>query len=141
MVAATFADRATGVRFRALNTHFDQFSRRSRMHAADEILRLVGLSPLPTIITGDFNTDVGTLPHARLVDSGLLDDCWDAAATRLTETWGTFPNYRKPRLERKRIDWILATPSVTVLRAGINISRYRGRWASDHAPEQVVVRF
>jgi endonuclease/exonuclease/phosphatase family metal-dependent hydrolase len=141
VVAATFRCCATGVEFRALNTHFDQFSRRSRMHSADEILRLIGESSLPTIVTGDFNTDDDSLPHERLTTSGALLDTWQTAQVRLTDAWGSFANYGPPKLERKRIDWILASPSVAVLRAGINVTRYDGKWPSDHAPVQAVVRF
>lgn len=139
VVNGTFRDRATGIQFRAMNTHFDQFSRTSRMRSADELLRLVAASALPAIVTGDFNTDAGSLPYDRLTAPGALIDCWDKADERLSEVWGTFPNYHSPTLERKRIDWILATPSVSVLRAGINITRYAGRWPSDHAPVQAVV--
>jgi endonuclease/exonuclease/phosphatase family metal-dependent hydrolase len=141
VVAATFTDRATGLQFRALNTHFDQFSRRSRMSSADEILRLVALSPLPAVVTGDFNTDEDSLPHNRITRTVVLRDFWDSAQSRLTEDWGTFPNYRSPTLERKRIDWILVTPAVTVQSAAINIARFDGRWPSDHAPIQAVVSF
>jgi endonuclease/exonuclease/phosphatase family metal-dependent hydrolase len=139
VVTATFRDRATGIEFRSINTHFDQFSRRSRTHSADEILRIVAESSLPAIVTGDFNTDDDSLVHARMTESGALRDTWDTAENRVTESWGSFANYGAPRLERKRIDWILATPSVVVLRAGINVTRYDGRWPSDHSPVQAVI--
>ncbi|HEX4443055.1 MAG TPA: endonuclease/exonuclease/phosphatase family protein [Galbitalea sp.] len=141
VVAATFRDRVTAVEFRAINTHFDQFSRRSRVRSVAEILRVVGETPLATIVTGDFNTDDDTLPHELLVDSGILVDTWQTASERLTEAWGSFANYGPPKLERKRIDWILVTPTVSVLSAGINVSRYEGKWPSDHAPVQAVVNF
>jgi endonuclease/exonuclease/phosphatase family metal-dependent hydrolase len=139
VVAASFRDRATGAEFRALNTHFDQFSRRSRLHSADEILRLVAESSLPTVVTGDFNTDDDSLVHARMTGTGLLADTWFSAQTRLTPSWGSFANYGAPKLERKRIDWILATPSVSVMWAAINVTRFGGKWASDHAPVQAVI--
>jgi endonuclease/exonuclease/phosphatase family metal-dependent hydrolase len=141
VVAASFRDRATRVEFRALNTHFDQFSRRSRLHSADEILRLVAESSLPTIVTGDFNTDDDSLIHERMTAAGALVDTWRSARTRLTPSWGSFANYGPPTLERKRIDWILATPTVSVLRAAINVTRFDGKWPSDHAPVQAVVTF
>jgi endonuclease/exonuclease/phosphatase family metal-dependent hydrolase len=140
-VAATFRGRASGVEFRAINTHFDQFSRRSRMHSVAELLRLVAETSLPTVVTGDFNTDDDSLPHELLVNSGVLADTWDTAKVHLTESWGSFANYGPPTLERKRIDWILATPTVSVLRVGINVTRYDGKWPSDHAPVQAVVNF
>ena len=141
VVAATFRDRSTGVEFRALNTHFDQFSRRSRDRSVAEILRLVAETTLLTFVTGDFNTDDDSLPHQMLVESGRLVDSWDVAKTHETEPWGSFANYGPPKLERKRIDWILATPGISVLRAGINVTRYGGKWPSDHAPVQAVVNF
>lgn len=141
VVAATFRGRTTGVEFRVLNTHFDQFSRRSRMHSADEILRLVAETTLPTLVTGDFNADDDSLVHDEITASGALLDTWDTAEKRVTESWGSFANYGPPRLERKRIDWILATPPVSVLRAGINVTRYDGRWPSDHSPVQATVHF
>jgi endonuclease/exonuclease/phosphatase family metal-dependent hydrolase len=141
VVAATFRCHATGAEFRALNTHFDQFSRRSRMRSAEEILRLVGESTLPTVVTGDFNSDDDSLVHDAITGTGVLLDTWDTAEKRATESWGSFANYGEPRRERKRIDWILATPSVSVLRAGINVTRYDGKWPSDHAAVQAVVNF
>ena len=140
IVGATFRDRSTGIKFRALNTHLDQYSRISRMRAADEILRLLAQSPLPTIVTGDFNTAEDSLPYYALTSAGLLVDSWVAAKNRVTEEWGTFPDYREPTLERKRIDWILATPSVSVLKVAINVTRYDGAWPSDHAPVQAVLQ-
>jgi endonuclease/exonuclease/phosphatase family metal-dependent hydrolase len=140
-VAATFRGRDSGVEFRVLNTHLDHFSRRSRMRSAIEILRLVDQSTLPTIVTGDFNTDDESLVHEELMRSGKLLDTWNTARERVTESWGSFPNYGLPTLQGKRIDWILATPTITVLRAGINVTRYDGRWPSDHAPAQAAVHF
>ena len=141
VVAATFRGRATGIEFRALNTHFDQRSRRSRMWSADEILRLLAQSKLPTLVTGDFNSDDDSLVHGAMIATGALLDTWDTAERRVTESWGSFANYGPPKRERKRIDWILATPWVSVLRAGINVTRYDGRWPSDHAPVQAAVHF
>jgi endonuclease/exonuclease/phosphatase family metal-dependent hydrolase len=141
VVAATFRDRATGTEFRALNTHFDQFSRRSRLQSVDEILRLVGQSDLATVVTGDFNTDDDSVLHARMTASGALIDTWDSAASRVTPSWGSFANYGPPKLERKRIDWILGTPKVSVAAAAINVTRFGGKWPSDHAPVQAVVTF
>jgi endonuclease/exonuclease/phosphatase family metal-dependent hydrolase len=141
VVAATFLDRGTGIHFRAINTHFDQFSRKSRIHSADEILRIVALSPLPCLLTGDFNVDDQSVPHEMMTGTGELKDSWFAGGERLSEAWGSFPNYRPPRLGRKRIDWILVSPDVSVLRTGINVKRYRTRWPSDHAPVQAVVNF
>ena len=141
VVDATFRDLATGIEFQAVNTHLDHRYRISRLRSADVLRRIVQASPLPTIMTGDFNTDAETDPYDELTGQGLLLDTWDTAETRLTEAWGTFLDYRPPQHQRKRVDWILVTPGVTALKAAINVTRYEGGWPSDHAAVQAVVSF
>jgi endonuclease/exonuclease/phosphatase family metal-dependent hydrolase len=139
LVDVTFQDRATGHTFRLLNTHFDHRSRTSRMHSAALVRSLVALTPLATIVTGDFNTSVGSLPFDALTAEGTLVDTWDTAIERVTDAWGTFPDYRAPRLDRKRIDWILATPGIDVSKTAINVDQFDGGWPSDHAPVQALI--
>src|SRR5690554_5709426 len=141
VVEATMRDLDTGIEFQAVNTHLDHHSRTSRLRAADELRGIVLASPLPTIMTGDFNTDADTDPYDALTGHGLLVDTWDVTQERVTEVWGTFLNYRPPRHPRKRIDWVLVSPEVEVLKAGINVRRYEEGWPSDHAAVQSVVRF
>jgi endonuclease/exonuclease/phosphatase family metal-dependent hydrolase len=141
VVEAIFLDLATGLQFQAVNTHLDHKSRTSRLRSADTLRNIVQSSPHPTIMTGDFNTDADTHPYDALTGHGLLVDTWNTTEERLTQAWGTFPNYGPPKHDRKRIDWILATPSITTVKAGINVTRYEGGWPSDHAPVQAVVRF
>lgn len=139
VVDATFVDVSSGIEFQAVNTHLDNRSRTSRLRSADELRNIVATSPLPTIMTGDFNTDADTEPYDALTGQRLLLDTWDTTEERLTEVWGTFPNYRPPRHDRKRIDWILVTPGIAVRQAAINVRQYGGGWPSDHAPVQAVV--
>ncbi len=140
IVDATFVDVPTDIRFHFVNTHFDNRSRRSRMLSAARLRSVALATGLPTIVTGDFNVDAGAEPHQMLLAGGQLVDTWDAADRRLTEMWGTFLDYHQPRHDRKRIDWILTTPGVTVEKAGINTTRYEKGWPSDHAAVQAVVR-
>lgn len=139
VVDATFRDLDTGIEFQAVNTHLDHRSRTSRLRSADVLRRIVQASSLPTIMTGDFNTDAETDPYDQLTGRGLLLDTWDTTEDRLTEVWGTFLNYAPARHAHKRIDWILVTPGITVLKAAINVTRYEGGWPSDHAAVQAVV--
>jgi endonuclease/exonuclease/phosphatase family metal-dependent hydrolase len=140
LVQAVLRDRATGVRFRAVNTHFDHLSRRSRVHSARLVRSLVTDQPLPAIVLGDLNSGAGTSPLTELFSEGTLTDAWAATRERLTPEWGTFPNYRRPRLGRKRIDWVAVSRGITVERAAINPRRPGGVWPSDHLPVQAVVR-
>ena len=140
IVCASFADRSTGQEFRFLNTHFDHLSRKSRLRSADLVTELVRAGDTPVILTGDFNTSIHTSPYERLTTDGLLADSWFRAEKRLTEAWGTFPNYRAPKLDRKRIDWVLATRDIDVLAAATNTSRHEGIAASDHLPVSALLR-
>ena len=139
-VCATFRDRVTGCELLIVNTHADHLSGKSRLRSAEAIRAYVRLSERPAVVMGDFNAAVGSKPHRELVGGGSLRDTWTAAQERVTEPWGTFPHYRRPRHGGKRIDWILASPSIEVLAAGINVTRYGGAWPSDHAAVHAVVR-
>jgi len=74
LIDATFRDRITGNEFRALNTHFDHRSRNARIHSASLVRALVGSGTLPAIVTGDFNTSVGSLPYAAITAEDTLVD-------------------------------------------------------------------
>lgn len=138
-VIARLRERANDATALVINTHFDHFSRRARIRAADAIRRHVAAQGMPAVVLGDLNTGEGTLPIRSLQRDGVLADAWDAAARRLTPEWGTFPNYRPPRLDRKRIDWIAVTPDIRVDRIGINTVAPGGHWPSDHLPVQAVL--
>lgn len=140
VVSAVLRDKITGGEVLALNTHLDHISRKSRLHSVEMIRKLVSAAGRPALVLGDFNTGVSSKPYRNLVDDAMLHDSWLVARERVTEPWGTFPHYRKPRLRRKRIDWILTDSSFDVLSAGINVTRYAGVWPSDHAPVQAMVR-
>ncbi|MEE2523649.1 endonuclease/exonuclease/phosphatase family protein [Pseudarthrobacter sp. J75] len=138
-----FLDMSTGKELILVNTHFDHESENARLRSAEAIMELMeGFSPrLPTILTGDFNAPAAASgAYDALVGSGVFDDAWDAAAQKLTPAYGTFPNYKDPVPGGMRIDWILATPDVDVRQAAINTFTLEGRYPSDHAPVQALVR-
>lgn len=136
VVSGLFTDLATGNSLHFLNTHFDHESQPARVKSGLKIAELV--RDIPAIITGDFNTDIDTAPYRSLVPP--LNDALEVAATSLSDEWGTFPNYGPPVLDRKRIDWVLTTPGIEVVSAGVNTQGYPERAASDHLPVQAVVR-
>lgn len=139
VVAATLRDRATSGTFVVLNTHLDAFSARARLRAAEELHRHAADQRVPVIVTGDFNAGPSSPPARALLGDGSLLDTWSAAEERLTAEWRTFGGYRRPR-PGARIDAILASAGVRVMRAAINARRYRGGWPSDHLPVQTLVR-
>ncbi|HKP06200.1 MAG TPA: endonuclease/exonuclease/phosphatase family protein [Microbacterium sp.] len=135
-VTARFRDRATGGRFAAVNTHLDPFSARSRVRSADALKAIIGSAP--TVLTGDLNAGAGSRTLREMLDGGLRD-AWSVAEHRATASVGTFANYRTPRPDRARIDWILVTRDVMVQQAAINARLFAGVWASDHLPVQAVL--
>lgn len=140
LVTAEFRDRETAGRFVAINTHLDHLSPHSRIRSAEEIRAQVASAPHPAIVTGDFNTRVGSSAYRALMGGGVLTDAWDEASHRATTEWGTFGGYRAPRVGGRRIDWIAVSPEVAVDRVGINARTIDGWWPSDHLPVQAIVR-
>ncbi|WP_210506196.1 endonuclease/exonuclease/phosphatase family protein [Naasia sp. SYSU D00057] len=142
-VVADFADRATGIAFRVINTHLDHVSPLARRRSA-ELLRRVARArwgtwrdPLPTVLLGDANASTRSVAFRILTVD--LADAWTAAARRSTPEWGTRSAYRPPRPGR-RIDWILASPDIAVDDVAIAAVRIDGRAGSDHDPVQAVLR-
>ncbi|MER5427835.1 endonuclease/exonuclease/phosphatase family protein [Streptomyces sp. NPDC002588] len=131
-----FRDRLdSGREFHVLNTHLDHRSEYARARAAALIAeRIRGLGPgVPVLLTGDFNAVAhASTAYDTLLDSGLVDT-WDSARER-GPVFGTFHGYRRLKADGQRIDWILATPGVTVRRAWVDTFTVDGQYPSDHLP-------
>lgn len=125
-----------GREFHVLNTHLDHASQYAREHAAALIAgRITELGSLPLVMTGDFNAAAHrNAVHDILLSAGLADT-WDTAGER-SPLYGTFHGYRPLVPDGDRIDWILATPGVTVHRASVDTFSRGGQFPSDHLPVQ-----
>jgi endonuclease/exonuclease/phosphatase family metal-dependent hydrolase len=139
-VIAKMRDRETGARFTFVNTHFDAFSHRARRRSAAWLHDLVADEGGPLLFTADVNAHVRSRELAEMFADGLLIDTWSYAPARRTAEWGTFNNYRRPKLGARRIDALLATPDVGVRAVGIDPRPTGTQWPSDHLPVQAVVR-
>ncbi|MEV7825791.1 endonuclease/exonuclease/phosphatase family protein [Microbacterium enclense] len=139
-VIAKLRDRATGARFTFVNTHFDAFSHRARRRSATWLHDLVAGEGGPLLFTADVNAHVRSRELAGMFADGLLVDTWAYAPARRTAEWGTYNNYRRPKLGARRIDALLATPDVGVRAVGIDPRPTGTQWPSDHLPVQAVVR-
>lgn len=139
LVRARFRDRATSREFLVVNTHLDVFSARARRRAAEAIRGVVTGQSLPVVLLGDLNAGPSSPPWNALLADDALRDAWTTAESLLSPEWRTYGRYRAPRPGR-RIDAILVSPGVQVLRAAINAHRIAGGWPSDHLPVQAVVR-
>ncbi|WP_329214069.1 endonuclease/exonuclease/phosphatase family protein [Streptomyces sp. NBC_01485] len=129
--------RARGREFHVLNTHLDNASQYARVRSADLIAeRLAGFDrSLPLLLTGDFNVVAHDNPvYDTLLGAGLVDT-WDAARAR-GGAYATFHGYKALTPGGDRIDWILATPGVTVHREWTDTFTVDGQYPSDHLPVQ-----
>jgi endonuclease/exonuclease/phosphatase family metal-dependent hydrolase len=137
-----FADRVTGRRFYAVNTHLDNHSENARRHAAALLAqRLAALGRVPIVLTGDFNSaaEPGNQVYHLLVGRAGLRDDWLAAPRRGPE-YQSIHNYQPLVPDGLRADWILTTPGITALAALMNTYRIAGQYPSDHLPVQVRLR-
>ncbi|MPY33736.1 endonuclease/exonuclease/phosphatase family protein [Streptomyces adustus] len=124
-----------GRQFHVLNTHLDHRSEYARERAAALIAERVAAlgGRLPVLLTGDFNAAAhGSPAYDTLLDAGFVDT-WDTARQR-GPAYGTFHAFGSLTPDGERIDWILATPDVTVHRESVDTFWVRGQWPSDHLP-------
>lgn len=135
-----FADRRTGALVLAVGTHLDPFSPRSRVRAADRLRALVAAHGLPAVVMGDLNAGAESPAVRVLLADGALRDAWAVAESRATPAWGTYPHYRAPRPDGRRIDLVAVTPDVRVRVAGIDARRFEGRAPSDHLAVHTLLR-
>ncbi len=132
--------RAGGREFCVLDTHLDNANQSARERSAALIAERVGhlARSLPVVVTGDFNVAAhGDPVYDTMLGAGLVDT-WDTSAVR-GKAYGTYHGYLPLVPGGARIDWILATPGVTVHRASVNTFTVDGRFPSDHLPVQAAL--
>ena len=118
------------------NTHFDHIGTEARSRSArllkERIAAIAGDNP--SILMGDFNADAeGSAPHDVLANDDLRDTWTCASSAEKKRGVGTFHGFRG-ETSRGRIDWILTTPDLPCVGAGIDRSSTAGRYPSDHYP-------
>ena len=131
--------RNDGRRFLALNTHFDHVGQTARLQSASQIVRWLSAQRAggeTVILTGDLNTEPGTPPIQELTSSALgLRDTYKASQTPHVGPDGTFNAFVLVPSESRRIDYILASPSIAVENYAVLAWHGEGgRPASDHFP-------
>jgi endonuclease/exonuclease/phosphatase family metal-dependent hydrolase len=123
------------------NTHFDHQGDKARLNSARMIReRLPALIQQgdAVVIMGDFNCDEDSEPYGVLVDgeSGAAVDLIDSyreIQPERTDQEATFHAFRG-KTEGSRIDWVLHTPDLQTLAAGIDTTHEGLKYPSDHFP-------
>jgi endonuclease/exonuclease/phosphatase family metal-dependent hydrolase len=142
---AKFYDVASEQALVCVNTHWDHLGHQAKLESARLMRRWLveRTQGLATIVTGDFNIDVDSVPFHLLSDGEpKLIDAYRAAHPeheREPAADGTFHGFSGEPMP-DRIDWILATPSPRIERCEIDRFNRDGQYPSDHFPVEAVLR-
>lgn len=140
---ARVMDLNSATRLLLLNTHFPLGSDELRARCARLLAdRLRGIEPMPTVLTGDFNSRPDSEPYRVLTGS---DASSDVSRVSFDDAWTLSPENAGPeetvhgfagRAKRpgSRIDWILVGNGVRVLRMEVSTMNCEGCYPSDHFP-------
>lgn len=133
-----------GAAFWVFNVHLDHQSQPSRERSTAllaERIRARANPGEPVIVTGDFNVgeDNPALPVLVSGASPLLVDTFRRLHAAATEV-GTFTGFDANRTTGDKIDYVLVTPGVEVLKAAIVRTAKDGRLPSDHFPVTATLR-
>ncbi|WP_147264100.1 endonuclease/exonuclease/phosphatase family protein [Desertihabitans brevis] len=137
---ARFVELATERAFCLLNTRLDPAAPEARRQATTMLVRRLRECGLPTVVTGDVAGAGDADSTWELVRTAHLTDSWSSASQRVTPLVGTRHGYAEPQPDAPRVDWVLTSPAVRVLQAGVNTTAFLGRRPSDHAPVQALLR-
>ena len=140
---ARLIDRQGGA-FWVFNVHLDHQSQPSRERSTAllaERIRARANPAEPVIVTGDFNVgeDNPALPVLVGGTTPLLVDTFRRLHPAATQV-GTFTGFDATRTTGDKIDYVLVTPGVEVLKAAILRTAKDGRLPSDHFPVTATLR-
>jgi len=140
---ARLIDRQGGA-FWVFNVHLDHQSQPSRERSTTllaERIRARTNPAEPVIVTGDFNVGETNAALPALVGGStpLLVDTFRHLHPDTKEV-GTFTGFDAARTTGDKIDYVLVTPGVEVLKAAIVRTAKDGRLPSDHFPVTATLR-
>jgi endonuclease/exonuclease/phosphatase family metal-dependent hydrolase len=135
-----FRDRATGCTYLHLNTHFDHVGEQARQESAKLIRRRLATiaGPMPVIVTGDLNSPPTSAAYTTLtsgtIEGGIapLADGYLASREGNYGPSGSFNSFKE--IGSGRIDYVLVSSRIDVLKHGILTDRWDQRFPSDHLP-------
>lgn len=138
---ALFEMKGSGKKFYFYNTHFPHRGQdaEARVQCAKVIQQKIASLPkdIAFILTGDFNTDVGSAPYQVIADG--LTDAWETAPTK-SGPRGTFHGFKGTAREA-RIDWILFRGLARAIQVETITKNEGGRYPSDHFPVFATLEF
>ena len=138
-----FKDKASGKIFYFFNSHFDHQGVVARRESAKLLLAKINeiAGDAPVFSVGDYNAEPGSEPMMILAQSGKLLDSYVTTQIPPYGTEGTFHNYKLQGPFEKRIDHILHTGEISIVKYAALNETPGGRFPSDHYPVMVVAEF
>ena len=130
-------DKKTRQQFWVFNTHLDHKGIVARREAVKLIVAKIDEIAGPkanVVVTGDFNVDQFSEPHATMLASGRLVDSYDIAEYRFCPG-GTFNDFFPDKYTTQRIDHIFVGAGSKVSRYGVITVHY---WLADKAADTEV---
>ena len=135
-----FRDRASGCTYLHLNTHFDHVGEQARQESAKLIRsRLATIAgSLPVIVTGDLNASPTSVAYRTLtsgtIDGGIAPLTDGYVSSREGNYGPTTSSNGFKEIGGNRIDYVLVSSGIEVLKHGILSDRWDQRFPSDHLP-------
>jgi endonuclease/exonuclease/phosphatase family metal-dependent hydrolase len=123
---ACFKHIPSGKQFLFFNLHMDHIGKNARVQSALLVQRKMAEinDSLPAFLTGDFNVDQTHDSYTALTSTGKLCDAYTVADFRYAPN-GTFNSFNAAYFTNSRIDHIMVTPNVKVLKYGVLTDTYR----------------
>lgn len=135
-----FRDRMSGCTYVHLNTHFDHKGEMARQESAKLIRRRLAViaGNRPVILTGDLNAAPTSAAYATLTSGSMTDGfapLLDGYVSSREGNYGpTTSSNSFKEIGGNRIDYVMVSPGVEVLKHGILSDRWDQRFPSDHLP-------
>ncbi|HBV62491.1 MAG TPA: endonuclease [Rhodopirellula sp.] len=136
-------DRFTGEKLWVANTHFDHRGSTARLESARLIKRMVSEQPvsMPVVVMGDFNCLQKSPPYAALVSDQSLQDARLLSRRKVVGPESTWNGFRAV-VSGRIIDHIFVRGPFSIEQLStLDPKTSTGRYASDHLPVQVEVRW
>ncbi|MFD1096636.1 endonuclease/exonuclease/phosphatase family protein [Salegentibacter chungangensis] len=132
---AKFRERESGKEFWVFNTHFDHMGEKARQESAKLIwkkINEVNAGELPVVLMGDLNLEPDT--EAIQFLSEKLNDSKSISENVVFGPEGTFNGYEFNQPVTRRIDYILVSDGIKVLKYGVLSDSKDQKYPSDHLP-------
>lgn len=127
-------DKVTNKKMYHFNTHLDHVGQIAMLEGAKLICSIVNKKMIPSIVTGDFNVNEGSLTYNTMIKNGLHDAKYNAA---IRYSYGTFHGYNPSDslINESPIDYLFyKNNDFLISEYKVLVNGGKGEYSSDHYP-------